>query len=217
MIPLAATIVLVARARSLDERLQAFLAATVSITVCIVPVVAVFASRVLRPDRGAEHVLRRAAPLHRAPRLGRARCASAPRPGGRRGRRLSALLVVAIPFDRFLTTSAITDTLMLLPFWSLQDRIGDDWIALAALGLAAALAAAFLFVPRRYALALPLCSSSASGSSRSGRSGGGRTASSASRAARSSRGSATADRDWVDQALAPGARQRSSGRGEPIA
>ena len=69
---------------------------------------------------------------------------------------LSALLVVAIPFDRFLTTSAITDTLMLLPFWSLQDRIGADWIALAALGLAAALAAAFLFVPRRYVLALPL-------------------------------------------------------------
>ena len=68
----------------------------------------------------------------------------------------SALLVVAIPFDRFLTTSAITDTLMLLPFWSLQDRIGADWIAVAALGLAAALAAAFLFVPRRYALALPL-------------------------------------------------------------
>ena len=45
---------------------------------------------------------------------------------------------------------------MLLPFWSLQDRIGEDWIALAALGLAVALAAAFLFVPRRYALALPL-------------------------------------------------------------
>ena len=42
------------------------------------------------------------------------------------------------------------------PFWSLQDRIGEDWIALAAFGLAAALAAAFLFVPRRYALALPL-------------------------------------------------------------
>lgn len=69
---------------------------------------------------------------------------------------VSALLVVAIPFDRFLTTSAITDTLMLLPFWSLQDRIGADWITLAALALATGLAAVFLFVPRRYALALPL-------------------------------------------------------------
>ena len=37
VIPLAATIVLVARARSLDARLQAFLAATVSLTVCVVP------------------------------------------------------------------------------------------------------------------------------------------------------------------------------------
>ncbi len=44
VIPLAATIVLVARARSLDARLQAFLAATVALTVCIVPMVAVFAS-----------------------------------------------------------------------------------------------------------------------------------------------------------------------------
>ena len=69
---------------------------------------------------------------------------------------VSALLVFAIPFDRFIGTSAITDTLMLLPFWSLQDRIGADWIELAALGLALALAAAFLFVPRRYAVALPL-------------------------------------------------------------
>jgi hypothetical protein len=45
---------------------------------------------------------------------------------------------------------------MLLPFWSLQDRIGEEWVTLAAALLAAALAAAFLLVPRRYALALPL-------------------------------------------------------------
>ena len=69
---------------------------------------------------------------------------------------VSALLVVAIPLERFITTSALTDTLMLLPFWSLQDRIGAGWTEVAALALAVALAAAFLFVPRRYALALPL-------------------------------------------------------------
>ena len=68
----------------------------------------------------------------------------------------SALLVVAIPFDRFLTTSAITDTLMLLPLWSLQDRIGESWVPIVALAFAAVLAAAFLFVPGRYALVLPL-------------------------------------------------------------
>lgn len=69
---------------------------------------------------------------------------------------VSALLVVAVPFDRFLTTSAVTDTLMLLPLWSLQDHIGESWIAVAALAAALALAAVFLFVPRRYALTLPL-------------------------------------------------------------
>ena len=68
----------------------------------------------------------------------------------------SALLVLLIPFDRFLTTSAITDTLMLMPFWSLQDRIGSGWVTVAAFGLACALAALFVFVPRRYAIMLPL-------------------------------------------------------------
>ncbi len=64
--------------------------------------------------------------------------------------------MLLIPFDRFLTTSAITDTLMLLPFWSLQDRIGSGWITAAAFALAAALAALFVLVPRRYAIVLPL-------------------------------------------------------------
>jgi hypothetical protein len=45
---------------------------------------------------------------------------------------------------------------MLLPLWSLQDHIGSGWITVAALAAALALAAAFLFVPRRYALLLPL-------------------------------------------------------------
>src|SRR5262249_52960009 len=66
----------------------------------------------------------------------------------------SAALVLLIPFDRFLTTSAITDTLMLLPFWSLQDHVGAGWITFAAAVLAAPLGAVSLFGPRRHALAL---------------------------------------------------------------
>jgi hypothetical protein len=116
---------------------------------------------------------------------------------------VSALLVVAIPLDRFLTTSAITDTLMLLPLWSLQDRIGESWVRLAALGLALALAAAFLFVPRRYALVLPLAVLGlwilairpiwwgTHGFERFSRGA-------------LFQGIRTADRDWVDRALAPG-------------
>jgi len=155
VVPLAATIVLVARARSLDARLQAFLAATVAVTVCVIPVVAVFASRF--SDRIEERNMFYVAPLLCIALLAWVeRGAPRPRVLAVVAAVISALLVVAIPFDRFLTTSAITDTLMLLPLWSLQDRIGEDWITLAAAGLAAALAAAFLFVSRRYTLALPL-------------------------------------------------------------
>jgi len=155
VIPVAATIVLVGRARSLDAPLQGFLAATIALTACLVPVVATFASHF--SDRIEERNLFYVAPLFLIALLAWVE-RGAPRP------RLlaaiaavgSALLVLLIPFDRFLTTSAITDTLMLLPFWSLQDRIGSGWIAPAALALTVALAAAFLFVPRRYALVLPV-------------------------------------------------------------
>ena len=155
VVPLAATIVLVARGRSLDPRLRAFLAATVSLTVCIVPVVAGFASEFsLRiEERNMFYVV----PLFCIALLAWVE-RGAPRPKllAAVAAIWSALLVVAVPYDRFLTTSAITDTLMLLPFWSLQDRIGADWIEIAAAGIAAALAAAFLLVPRRFALLLPL-------------------------------------------------------------
>jgi hypothetical protein len=155
VVPLAATIVLVARGRTVDERLQAFLAAIVALTVCVVPVVAVFASEFsLRiEERNMFYV----APLFCIALLAWVeRGALRPRVLAAVAAIASGLLVVAIPYDRFLTTSAITDTLMLLPMWSLQDDIGEDWITLAAAVIAAALVALFLFVPRRYALAVPL-------------------------------------------------------------
>ena len=155
VIPLAATIVLVGRARMLDGRLQAFLAATVSVTVCLVPVVAAFASRF--SDRIEERNVFYVAPLFCIALLAWVeRDAPRPRALATVAAVVSGLLVVAIPFDRFLTTSAITDTLMLLPLWSLQDRIGSGWITPATLALGAGLAAAFLLVPRRFAIALPL-------------------------------------------------------------
>ena len=155
VIPVAATIVLVGRARSLDERLQAFLAATVALTACLVPAVAAFAS--VFSLRIQERNLFYLAPLSVIALLAWVeRGAPRPRVLAPVAAAVSVLLVVLIPFDRFITTSAVTDTLMLLPFWSLQDRIGASWIEPAALGLAVVLAAAFLFVPRRFALVLPL-------------------------------------------------------------
>jgi hypothetical protein len=204
VIPLAATIVLVARARSLDARLQAFLAATVSLTVCIVPVVAIFASEF--SDRIQERNMFYVAPLFCISLLTWVeRDAPRPRLLAVAAALVSVLLVIAVPLERFITTSALTDTLMLLPFWSLQDRIGSDWMELAALGLAAALAAAFLFVPRRYALALPLLVLGlwilairpiwwgTHGFERFSRGA-------------LFQGIRTVDRDWVDRALPPGAR-----------
>jgi dolichyl-phosphate-mannose-protein mannosyltransferase len=156
VIPVAATIVLVGRARSLDRPLQTFLAALVALTVCVVPVVAAFASE-FSGGRIEERNLFYLAPIFVIALLAWIeRGAPRPRILAPTAAAASGLLVLLIPFDRFLTTSAITDTLMLLPFWSLQDRIGSGWITPAAFALATALAAAFLFLPRRYAIALPL-------------------------------------------------------------
>jgi hypothetical protein len=155
VIPVAATIVLVARARRLDGPLQAFLAALLALAVCLLPTVAAFAS--VFSQRIQERNLFYLAPLLAIALLAWVeRGSPRPRVVAPTAAGASALVVLLIPFDRFITTSAITDTLMLLPFWSLQDRIGAGWIAPAALALAVALAATFLLVPPRLALVLPL-------------------------------------------------------------
>jgi hypothetical protein len=204
VIPLAALIVLVARARSLDPRLRAFLAATVSVTVCLVGVVATFASEF--SDRIEERNMFYVAPLFCIALLAWVeRGAPRPRVLAAIAAVVSAGLVVAVPLDRFLTTSAITDTLMLLPLWSLQDRVGKDWITVCALALAGALAAAFLLVPRRYALALPLLVLGlwilAVRPIWWGKHGFEQFSHGAL-----FQGIRTADRDWVDRALPDGAR-----------
>ena len=128
-----------------------------------------------------------------AARLGRARGAAAA--GSRRSlpppRRRCSLL--AIPFERFVTTSAISDTLMLLPWWSI---LAQGWTALdrarSRLLGGVAFAAAFLFVPRAVCARPARCSCSPTGSSRSKPIWFGPypTASSRLARARSSRGSA---------------------------
>lgn len=202
VVPLAATIVLVARARSLDARLQGFLAATVALTVPVVPVVAAFAAEF--SDRIQERNMFYVAPLLCIALLAWIeRGTPRPRLLAAVAAVVSAVLVTAIPLDRFITTSALTDTLMLLPLWSLQDRIGAEWIELAAAGLAVALAAAFLFVPRRFALALPLVVLAlwilAIRPIWWGKHGFERASIGAL-----FQGIRTADRDWIDGALPPG-------------
>jgi hypothetical protein len=155
VVPVIATVVLLGRARSLDRPLQAFLAAMVALTACVVPVVAAFAS--VFSQRIEERNMFYVAPLFVIALLAWIeRGAFRPRVLSTAAAIACALAVLVVPFDRFLTTSAISDTLMLLPFWSLQDRIGEAWVPAAALALSTGLAAVFLLVPRRLALVLPL-------------------------------------------------------------
>ncbi|MEX2612717.1 MAG: glycosyltransferase family 39 protein [Gaiellaceae bacterium] len=155
IVPVAATIVLVGRARSLDRPLQALLAVALATSFWLVMVVSAFASVFAQriQERNLFVVVplfliillawvERGAPRSRVLALGAAG--------------LSAGLILLIPFDRFIETSALSDTLMLLPWWTVQDYVSLEWISELAFGLAALLAAAFVLVPRRYALALPL-------------------------------------------------------------
>ncbi|MBV8396613.1 MAG: hypothetical protein JO064_10200 [Actinobacteria bacterium] len=69
---------------------------------------------------------------------------------------VAGVLPVFIPFPRFITTSAVSDTFALLPWWWIQDH----WLVLAdlrwlALGVGLA-AGVLLFVPRRFAIVLPV-------------------------------------------------------------
>ena len=73
--------------------------------------------------RGAQQLLRRAARADRAARPARAATSSRVAAGRSSRRRWSpASCPVAIPFARFVTTSAISDTFGLLPWWWLQDQ-----------------------------------------------------------------------------------------------
>jgi hypothetical protein len=62
-----------------------------------------------------------------------------------------------VPFGRFVTTSAVSDTLGLLPWWWLQDQgIHFGPLRLVALGVGLAAGAAFVLLPRRFAFLLPV-------------------------------------------------------------
>jgi len=155
VVPVAATIILVGRARTLDRPLQALLATALATTFWLVLVVSAFAS--VFAQRIQERNLFVVAPLFLVLLLAWVdRGAPRPRALALSAAAAAAALVLLIPFERFIDTSALSDTLMLLPWWSVQDHVSLEWIAELAFGLAAVLGAAFLLVPRRYAVALPL-------------------------------------------------------------
>ena len=73
----------------------------------------------------------------------------------RRWRLRRALLPLAIPWERFIETGAISDTLALLPIWNAYGSLLFDSIDATVLAGGILAAALFLLVPRRWALALP--------------------------------------------------------------
>jgi hypothetical protein len=142
--------------RSTSAGARAFTAATVSITVLLVVEVAAFAS--MQSFRIEERNDFYVAPFALIAMLGLAsRDDAVPRL-----RRvlfaavlIAGVLPVALPFAKFVNSSAVSDTFGLLPWWWLQDRgIHFGPLRFVALGVGLA-AASLVFVPRRFAL-IPL-------------------------------------------------------------
>jgi hypothetical protein len=157
LLPFAGLILLAALGRRLDRAAQAFLAAAVALSVWLVLEVAAFASLptvhrieernmfylaplfftalLLWIDRGLPRPLRLAIPMAA----------------------VAVALPAVLPYPSLLGVQVQSDTMELLPWWWLQDHvitIGEiRWVVL---GCALVLGAAFLRLPRRAALVLPV-------------------------------------------------------------
>jgi hypothetical protein len=153
-LPFAAFVLLIGLSRRSEPVLAPFLAAGLALGVSLLLVVAAFASEfanriqerntfVVAPffliallvwvDRGLPRPPWTAAPVAAA----------------------AALLPLAIPWERFIETGAISDTLALLPIWSAYGSLLFDSIDATVLAGGLLAAALFVLVPRRWALALP--------------------------------------------------------------
>lgn len=152
--PLAAFILLVARARTLEPAAQAFVAASLALAGWTLVVVAAFASRFA--DAIEERNMFVVAPLLLTGLLVWVdRGAPRPRALGIAAAAVAAILPALIPFERFLQLKVRSDTLMIVPLWNLQDSITLPRLDEAVLAAGLAAGVLFVLVPRRWAPALP--------------------------------------------------------------
>jgi len=157
VVPFAALLVLVALARRLPRRVQAFVAATVAISVWLLLEVAAFASQNPIPPRVEERNMFYVAPLlviallawidAGMPRRHVAAGAAAA---------IAAALPGLLPYETLIGVSATADELLLVFWWRLQDHvISLDHVGAWALIGSTAAALLFLLVPRSRAALLP--------------------------------------------------------------
>jgi hypothetical protein len=157
VLPFAALLALWLAPRELAPAARAFAAASFALVAWLVVEVAAFASQP-SVDKIEERNMFYVAPLALIALVGLAADRVVPsrrRPVFAAGA-IAGVLPFFVPFDRFITTSAVADTFALLPWWWVQDHwISLDQVRWAAGAVALVAAAAFVFVPRRFALALP--------------------------------------------------------------
>ena len=155
VLPFAALVLLTALARRLEPALAPFLAAAIALTLSVLVVVAAFASQFA--NRIQERNTFVVAPFFLIALLVWVD-RGLPRP-----RALativvvgSALLPLTIPFERFIETGAISDTLALLPIWDAYGSLLFDSIDATVLAGGVVAAALLLLVPRQWAYVLPV-------------------------------------------------------------
>jgi hypothetical protein len=154
VLPFAAFVLLALVARRLEPALAPFLAAGIALTGGVLLVVSAFASQFA--DRIQERNTFAVAPFFLIALLVWVdRGLPRPRVLFPAVVLAAAALPLAIPFERFIETAAISDTLVLLPLWDAYGSLlfgSVDWTVLAGCAAAAGL---LLLVPRTAALALP--------------------------------------------------------------
>jgi hypothetical protein len=149
VIPFAALLVFWLAPRSLDHAGRAFVAASAPVTILLVVEVGTFASR--QSLRIEERNMFYVAPFAMSALVSLGKLRSTKRWVFVAAAVIAAVLPWLFPFDRFINTTAVSDTFALLPWWWLNDHYlaisQARWGALAA-GLVAG--ALFLIIPRRH-------------------------------------------------------------------
>jgi hypothetical protein len=156
VVPFAALVLLTVMLRRLDARDRIFVAAAVSLSFWLVLEVAVFASE--QTLRIEERNMFYVAPLFLiATLVWIERGLPRPHPAAAMVAVGAAALPLAVPYDDLIGLNAVSDTAALLPLgWLVEKGLALDDVVWVVFAGCSAAAAAFLFVPRRYAAALPL-------------------------------------------------------------